>query len=191
MAEERIYNIPNFLSLYRILVFPFVFWLVYSGNENLFALFLCINLVTDVLDGLIARMFHLQTRLGAKLDSLGDIGTYILAFYGIFSFKTGEIGGDIWLLYCFLGFYLISQLVSFIKFKTFPSLHLYSFKIAGYLQGICFFVIFAFSYFHWMFIIAMGWGILANLDEFLVILLINEMRPDLKGSYWLIKNRNG
>jgi len=69
MKKENIYNVPNFLSFYRLLTFPLVLYFIYTGEENLFAIFLCVNLVTDILDGLIARMFNLKTKFGAKLDS--------------------------------------------------------------------------------------------------------------------------
>ncbi|WP_371412031.1 CDP-alcohol phosphatidyltransferase family protein [Sphingobacterium sp. HMA12] len=32
---------------------------------------------------LIARLFKLQTEFGAKLDSVADIGTYLMAFMGM------------------------------------------------------------------------------------------------------------
>src|SRR5690349_11020529 len=117
LEKERFWTIPNLLSLYRILIFPFILWLILSGNENLFAVFITINLVTDILDGLIARTFNLQTKLGAKLDSWADMGTYILAFLAIYLFKWKEISPHSLMIFLFAGIMALSYLVVFVKFK--------------------------------------------------------------------------
>lgn len=101
--KENIWNLPNAISLYRLLSFPFLLYLIYAGNESLFATLLCINLASDAIDGIIARTFKLQTEFGARLDSMADWGTYILAFVGIYNFKMPDHGNDFWLLYPFIG----------------------------------------------------------------------------------------
>jgi hypothetical protein len=62
--KENIWNLPNAISLYRLLSFPFLLYLIYAGNESLFATLLCINLASDAIDGIIARAFKLQTEFG-------------------------------------------------------------------------------------------------------------------------------
>ncbi len=79
MNKKEVFTIPNILSFYRILVFPLILWFIISGQSDLFAIFLIISLVTEVLYGLIARMFDMQTEFGARLDSVGDQDTYLLA----------------------------------------------------------------------------------------------------------------
>lgn len=41
---------------------------------------LFINLATDILDGFIARRLKWESELGARLDSLADLGSYAMAF---------------------------------------------------------------------------------------------------------------
>jgi len=90
LKKNNIYNLPNSLSLYRLLMSPYILYLGFNGQESLFAILLTINLVTDVLDGLIARCFNLQTEFGARLDSIADFGTYISAIAGVFFFKASD-----------------------------------------------------------------------------------------------------
>src|ERR1700733_14882395 len=111
MPKENIYNVPNLLSFYRIAVFPFILYMVWSGNEKLFSIFLCVSLITDILDGLIARTFKLQTRFGARLDSLADIGTYILAICGVIKFNWSNLRHSPPLLWIFMGAYLLPLIV--------------------------------------------------------------------------------
>lgn len=65
-------NLPNRLTLLRILFVPiFVILLVYDHHAWALALFLLAGL-TDALDGLIARVWDQRTRLGTYLDPLAD-----------------------------------------------------------------------------------------------------------------------
>lgn len=188
MQKENIYNIPNFLSLYRLLSFPVLLWLIYTDKESLFAVLLCINLVTDILDGLIARAFKLQTEFGARLDSLADYGTYILAFSGIYAFKSEDMGEYMAYLWIFVGLLISYNIISQIKFQKFPSLHLYSTKIGGYAQGIFFFMLFAYGFQPALFFMAMLIGYYSSIEEIAVLLLLKKMRSNAKGLYWVLKN---
>jgi cardiolipin synthase len=185
--EEKIINVPNLLSFYRLLTFPFLIWMILTNQENLFAIFLCINLITDILDGLIARIFKLETKFGAKLDSLADLGMIICALFGVFTFKQEELGASIHLLWPFLLLFALGMIISFIKFRQGPSLHLYSSKIGGYVQGIYFFILFAWLHVPWLYFIAIGFGYWSWFEEIIVLLKLKEPRSNVKGIYWILK----
>jgi len=89
---ENILNVPNLISLYRLLAVPVILYLALTGREKTFVVMLSISLISDVLDGNIARYFKLQTHFGAALDNLADMGTYAMALLGIFLFRWTEIG---------------------------------------------------------------------------------------------------
>ncbi|MFM7662252.1 MAG: CDP-alcohol phosphatidyltransferase family protein [Bacteroidota bacterium] len=182
------WNLPNLISLYRLLSFPFLLYLILIKNEGLFATFLCINLVSDILDGLIARAFKLQTEFGARLDSMADWGTYILAFLGIYQFKMEDHKADFWLLYVFIGLIIFYNLFSFIKFRRLPSLHMFSAKIGGYIQGIYFFSLFAFGYYPAIFYLAMIWGWVSSIEEIIILIYLKKLRSNVKGLYWVLKS---
>ena len=185
--SKELINIPNILSGYRLLSFPFVLYLELSLQEQLFAGFLIFNLFTDILDGFIARRFNLQTEFGARLDSLADNGTYILAILGIFIFKAEDFAPHLLSFYIFIGLYITTVAVSLLKFKKTPSLHLYSSKIGGYIQGFFFFLLFAFGFYTGYYYFMITWGILSFLEHISVQLLLPEMRSNSKGLYWILK----
>ena len=189
-TTERFWTIPNILSLYRIVIFPFVLWLILSDKEKLFAIFITISLVSDVLDGLIARSFHLQTKIGAKLDSWADLGTYILAFLAIYLFKWQEIKPYSVPLLLFASVMLLSYVIVFVKFKSLIGLHTYMFKATGYLQGAFIISLFVWGFYLIPYYICLVWGILACLEEMLIILLLKEPRSNVKGLYWVLKNKS-
>lgn len=182
---ENILNVPNAISFYRLIMFPFILFTALKGNEQLFVVLLSINLVSDIVDGFIARTFKLTTRFGAGLDNLADMGTYILALYGIFAFKWSEIHPHEWLLYSFLAVFVISYIVAFYRFGKIPGLHLYSAVLAGYLQGVFFFVLFVWDFYVWFYFIAIGWGILAYIEKTIVLMRLDDIKSGVKGLYWL------
>ncbi|MGQ1891823.1 CDP-alcohol phosphatidyltransferase family protein [Thermophagus sp. OGC60D27] len=184
---EKVLNVPNLLSLYRLLVFPVILYMALSGREESFVILLCISLVSDILDGNIARFFNLQTHFGAALDNLADIVTYAMALLGLFLFKWSDIEPHAWILYLFLSVFVLSYIVSFVRFGKIPGLHLYSAVSAGYLQGVFFFVLFVFGFYPWFYYLAVGWGAIAYIEKIFVLLNLDDIRIGVKGLYWLLK----
>lgn len=69
-------NIPNLISLFRIVLIPvFIYAFVNgTGDDRILypILIFVISGASDILDGYIARTYHLETKLGAVLDPLAD-----------------------------------------------------------------------------------------------------------------------
>ena len=184
---ENIINVPNFISLYRLLAFPVIFFMALTGREQWFVVLLCISLVSDVLDGNIARLFKLQTHFGAALDNLADICTYAMAILGLFIFKWTDIEPHAWSLYLFLGIFFLSYIVSFVRFGKIPGLHLYSAVSAGYAQSIFFFVLFVWGFYLWMYYLVVIWGIIAYTEKIFILFKLDDIKIGVKGLYWLMK----
>ena len=185
--KKQYFTLPNILSFYRIVAFPFILLLALNGYETAFVILLMINLLTDILDGIIARALNQQTEIGARLDSLADLGTYILAVTGVIVFKASDFAPHLLSFGIFMGLFVLANVLSLLKFKRFPSLHLYSWKIGGYIQGIFFFILFVFGFHAGFYYFMIGWGILAFLEHILIQLIIPEMRSNQKGLYWVLK----
>ena len=65
-------NIPNSLTILRILLIPCYIGLLVYGRFDEALIVLLVAGLTDALDGAIARMKNQYTRLGAVLDPLAD-----------------------------------------------------------------------------------------------------------------------
>ncbi len=188
LSRNRL-TIPNFVSFYRLLAFPVILYMALSGYKQTFAVLIVINLVTDVLDGLLARMLNQKTEFGARIDSVADMGTYFLVFLGIWVFKREEFAPHIVSFSIFIGLLILALGLSLVKFGRFPSLHLYSWKIGGYIQGTFFAVLFAFDFYTPFYYFMIIWGILAFLEHIAIQLIIPRMRSNAKGLYWVLKDR--
>ncbi|TVQ14294.1 MAG: CDP-alcohol phosphatidyltransferase family protein [Bacteroidetes bacterium] len=187
--NRKYITIPNLLSFYRIIAFPFILAFALQGFETLFVIFLLVNLFTDILDGIVARAFNQQTEFGARLDSLADLGTYFLAITGVIVFKASDFAPHLLSFGVFMVLFVLANVLSLFKFRRFPSLHLYSWKIGGYIQGIFFFVLFLFGFHAGFYYFMISWGILAFLEHIIIQLIVPEMRSNQKGLYWVLKNK--
>ncbi len=67
-------NIPNFLSVLRLLMIPVAAYMFYLESFMAAACVFFAASFTDVLDGYIARRFHMVTDIGKLLDPLADKG---------------------------------------------------------------------------------------------------------------------
>jgi cardiolipin synthase len=73
-------NLPNLITLGRLLCVPVAIWLVLSGDLGwAFWLFAAAGL-SDAIDGFIAKRFDQRSRLGALLDPIAD-KTLLVSMY--------------------------------------------------------------------------------------------------------------
>lgn len=65
-------NLPNVITLGRVILVPVIFWLLVSGETLLAFYAFVVAGVSDAVDGFLAKRFGWQTELGAYLDPLAD-----------------------------------------------------------------------------------------------------------------------
>jgi cardiolipin synthase len=65
-------NIPNFISIGRLLASPVVVWLVINQEYKLAFWVFVIAGASDAVDGLIAKRFDMETEFGKYLDPIAD-----------------------------------------------------------------------------------------------------------------------
>jgi cardiolipin synthase (CMP-forming) len=189
VGRERIFTVPGIFTFYRLLSLPLILWFIFSDRETLFVIFLLIGLITDALDGYLARKLDQVTELGARLDSIADKFIYALAVIGIIYFKWHDLLPYVtsFTVFIFLGIAYLAH--SFIKFGKMSTLHTYATKIGGYLHGIFFFVLFAYDFIPELYYFIITWGILSILEMLVIQMIIPDMRSNVKGLYWILKDR--
>ena len=97
MKKENIYNIPNFLTFLRVLLtFLIIFFILLNYPLILVLVFFIIAMLTDALDGFIAKKFKQKTEFGRKFDMIADrflllgVLTIFLIKFWINGFLTGN-----------------------------------------------------------------------------------------------------
>ncbi len=72
-AGDRVWTVPNLLSILRLIGVPVFLWLILGPEEDWWALgVLAFAGISDWLDGKIARAWNQTSRLGVLLDPLAD-----------------------------------------------------------------------------------------------------------------------
>lgn len=94
IRRDKILNIPNFLTVVRIALLPIVVWRFRKGDSLGALLVYLLAMLTDAVDGIIARRFNQVTALGKLLDPIAD-KLSLLTLLGLFV-ADGEI--PLWLL---------------------------------------------------------------------------------------------
>ena len=73
------FTIPNLLSLTRLILIPVYVYIYFRAKDRydyfLAAAILAVSCLTDLIDGKIARHFHMVSNLGKILDPLADKAT--------------------------------------------------------------------------------------------------------------------
>jgi CDP-diacylglycerol--glycerol-3-phosphate 3-phosphatidyltransferase len=84
---------------------------------------------------------------------------------------------------------VLTVIVPLIKFRKFPSYHLYTTKVGGYIQGAFFICLFTIGFIAPFYYFMIVWGILGAIECLAIDMLIPEMRSNVKGLYWVLKER--
>lgn len=72
MKRPENLNVPNTLTVFRLLLIPVFCWLMWRGQEMAALFVFLFASLTDLLDGYIARKYNLITDFGKLMDPLAD-----------------------------------------------------------------------------------------------------------------------
>lgn len=90
---DRIFTLPNMLSMLRLLMIPFIIWLAEAGEYWWAFGMLLLSGATDVIDGWIARTFHLVSNFGKAIDPVADKLTQIAVMLCLLDMKYWWVVG--------------------------------------------------------------------------------------------------
>lgn len=157
-------HVPNLLSLFRIGSVPVLLWLAWTGATDAFLVLFGLGLVSDVLDGIVARRFGLESELGAQLDQWGDFGLWVclpLAAWWLWpEVLRREAAYVILAIVCLL----LPTAIAYVKYREVPGYHTWSAKTSAVLMGVSVPLLLIFDV-AWPFRIAALWQLVAAVDE--------------------------
>lgn len=182
-------HVPNALSVARIGAAPALGYFAASGSEQLFTWLLVPALVTDIADGYIARRFGLTSRLGATLDSVADALLFFVAIFGVWALHPDLLRAHAVAGLLLAGGWVVEIAAAVARYGKLSSFHTYASKAAGYLLGITIGVLFVWGLPPPLLYLAVIVSVGANLEELVLIGLLPAWRPDVRGLYWVLRER--
>ena len=84
-------NLPNLISALRLIMSPYVLIFALRGEIKQSMLLFVLLLISDALDGAIARLLGAETRLGKMLDPLADKTLLLFGLLSVTLFTTNGV----------------------------------------------------------------------------------------------------
>lgn len=186
-------GIPNGISVARIGAAVFLLVAALEQNRQCFQWLLVACMLSDILDGWIARTFDWTSRRGAILDSTGDILVQFIVIGGLWMFYRETIVAHWVPVLIVVSLYLAEALIAVFRYGRISSFHTFLARAAASALSLFVLSLFFWRYADWIFYPAIGLGVLAYSEELLILSLLAEWTPDvggLHGAWMIAKRRN-
>jgi cardiolipin synthase len=128
--------------------------------------------------------------LGARIDSIADDLTILVAILGVVYLRPGFVRSE-WLPVGIMAvLYLIQNALALVRYRKLTSFHTYIAKAAAVLQGF-FLVLFFFlpEPLLFIFYLTAGVTIIDLAEEILLVLVLPQWEANVKGLYWVLKTK--
>lgn len=184
------YYIINGITLYRVIAAPFLLALLLEGYHDLFKWLLLLSFFTDFIDGFLARKFKVTSVVGTKLDSIGDDLTVLVAMIGLVKLRPAFVKEQMVFFVILFILFLVQVSLALYRYRKLTSFHTYLAKLAAFAQGV--FLLLAFFLdqpIMILFYAAVLITFLELVEEIMMVALIPRWRTNLKGLYWVLKNK--
>jgi cardiolipin synthase len=172
-------NSPNAISIARLCATVFLLAAVFQHRIDLFKWILLACLLSDILDGLIARTFNLTSKLGASLDSAADMLTMLIGFVGVYVFQRAFVEEHFAGLLIVAAFYMAEILAALIRYRKLSSLHTLLDRVAAYGGGIFVMSLFLWGYHGWLFQLTVFVYVASLTEEMILIFILPEWKTDV------------
>jgi phosphatidylglycerophosphate synthase len=183
-------HVPNAISAARLTAAPVMIGLAATHHETAFAWLLVMALVSDVIDGLLARALNVRSRIGAMLDSAGDVTTLMSAAWGIAVFHPVVFAEHALACGIVLEGWALVCIVALVRYGRLSSFHTWASKAAGYALGFFIAALFTIGFVAPLFYLAAVVSVASSAEELLLLWRLPTWRTDVRGLWWVWREQN-
>jgi CDP-diacylglycerol--glycerol-3-phosphate 3-phosphatidyltransferase len=185
------FYIVNSITLYRLLAAFFLLYLVLSRQQDAFKWMLAISFCTDAIDGFLARRLDAVTEIGSRLDSIADDLTVLMGIVGMCVFHPEFVWSQLLLMAALTIMYFLQLSAALIRYGRTTSFHTYLAKGAAAMQGVFLVLLFFLPQpVPELFYAAAAVTFIDLAEEIILVFLLTNWKADVKGLYWLKKEKN-
>ena len=181
------FTLPNAITAVRIIGSPVLIVLGLLQLPWWLAILTGILVFTEWLDGFLARQLHVESAMGARLDTIADAIFYTSMLVAVACLVPERLLEEyVWIAIAVLS-YLWSWIASWIKFGCLPSYHTWMAKTAWLLvaPGI---VLMVLGWDVWLFRFSMVFVLLTNLEAVWITRSLDQVQTDVR-SILQLRNR--
>jgi CDP-diacylglycerol--glycerol-3-phosphate 3-phosphatidyltransferase len=136
ILSTSVRSIPIALTIFRILSAPVLLWLAAMGRERVFLWLAIAALLSDVLDGAIARRLGASSETGRLLDSWADLLIALVSFAGATLLWPDTMRAEAVYFALVLAALVIPNAWGLLRFRRLLGYHTLSAKSSGVLLAV-------------------------------------------------------
>ncbi|HVU94155.1 MAG TPA: CDP-alcohol phosphatidyltransferase family protein [Puia sp.] len=183
-------NLLTAITFYRIATAPLLLLLLWRHELGWFKWLLAVSFFTDAIDGFFARKYNITSIAGARLDSIGDDLTVLVAIVGMLVLKWDFVLREKVILLILCGLFIIQTTLALARYGKQSSFHTLLAKAAAILQAA--FLLSLFFLPHPLYLIFYSMAIITALDlveEAILVILLPRWQADVKGICWIKRDQ--
>ena len=185
---ETSLNAPNVISAFRIVCVPVVLVLAWNGESRAFLVLFGVGLLSDVVDGVLARRLGQVTDLGARLDQWGDFALWAALPLGVWWLWPHIVAREATYVILSVGCMLLPTAIAYAKYGAVPGYHTWSVKLGAILMGIGAALLLVFDI-AWAFRAAALFQLVCAVDELGITYVSPACRNDVPSVFHAVRER--
>lgn len=185
--DFRKYTPIDWLTSIRLVVIPWIIITTLLGFKMVTAWIILVAFTTDLMDGFLARSLKMESRRGARLDSIADASLFLTTIFSVIWFFTDFVREHLWVVVFILSLYIFQIVFALIRYGKVTSYHTYAAKIAGVVEGFFLISCFFFGPSEWLFYFTCAVGLIEEIEEISLMFILPGLQENVKGIYWVIK----
>lgn len=187
-------NLPILLILFRLLLASIILGLAYYIGESskiLIVVLMYLGLISDILDGIIARKQNVSSEKLRRMDSQTDMIFWLSLGFTTWILFPKLIADHAIAIWTILGMEIACYVISLIKFKKETCTHAFLSKIWGLTLLVAFTSLIGFNHAGFPFLLAIIMGLISHFDRILITLILPIWTHDIPSAYHAYLIRKG
>lgn len=187
-------NIPQGLILFRFILAPIIYGLAYfkgADSKPIILGLMYLGLISDILDGIIARKQNISSTTLRRLDSQTDMVFWLsigVATWVLYPKLIHDNRIAIWII---LAMELSVYIISLVKFKRETCTHAFLSKLWGISLLVAFTSLIGFNHAGIPFFVAIIMGLISHIDRILITMILPSWSHDIPSAYHAYLIRKG
>lgn len=157
---------------------PVLLALAWNGAAGIFLVLFGFGLVSDVLDGALARRLGVESDFGARLDQWADFALWMSFPLGAWWLWPDIVRREAFFVLLAIVCLLLPTAIAYAKYRAVPGYHTWSVKAGSVLMGIGVPLLLIFDI-AWPFRVAALFQVVCAVDELGITYLLSECRHDV------------